>query len=30
VKIKVLRPRAQLIGAEKRVQGAYVDFIIEV
>ena len=30
IKIKVLRPRAQMVGEEKRILDAYVDFIVEV
>ena len=30
VQIKILRPRAQLVGLEKRILEAYVDFIVEV
>ena len=29
MKLKIIKPRAQLIGAEKRVQEAYTDFAIE-
>jgi len=30
LKVRIIRPRAQLIGHEKRILQAYVDFIVEV